>query len=195
MLQMPVFVFQYLKQKEYIGKTRILVIGENYPNPDYAVSYFYRSLPDCPGGPARGAAPLFFTNLCNAFSIPDTYPDGKKMSELERLDLFLSNGFMVMDAQQNNIAPQRPAKISSYEAENLINTILYLNPDHIIFLTNNNIPVIQALKLNPSFSKIRSRILTNPITGTKVFAFPSPPANPNLFLQQINALKNQGLAI
>ncbi|HCA43582.1 MAG TPA: hypothetical protein DEP28_10065 [Bacteroidetes bacterium] len=192
---MPVFVFQYLKQKDYIGKTRLLVIGENYPNPDYAVSCFYRSLPDCPGGPARGAAPLFFTNLCNAFSIPDTYSDGEKLTELERLDQFLSNGIMVMDAQQNNVAPKRPARVSSFEAENLLNTILFLDPEHIIFLTNNNIPVIQALSQIPSFSKIRSRILTNPITGTKVFAFPSPPANPNLFIRQINALKNKGLAI
>lgn len=196
MIQIPDFVFEYLIQNNYIGKTRTLIIGENYPNPDYSVTYFYRSLPFCPGAPVAGAQPQFFKRLCDCLQIPSVDLLGTPLTEFQRLKYFLNNGFILIDAQPNGIPPNRvPPILEANQINNLVNTILLTNPKNIILLTNNNQHVIEQIGEHIMGGMILPKIVTNPITGTQVFAFPSPPADPNLFYRQINALRENGFNI
>lgn len=196
MIQIPDFVFEYLIQNNYIGKTRTLIVGENYPNPDYSKTYFYRSLPSCPGGPDVGAQPQFFQKLCNCLLIPSVDLLGAQLTEFMRLRYFLNNGFVLIDAQPNGSPPNIvPPVLQTNQLNNLVNTILLLNPDDIIFLTNNNLHVIDQIGEHTLGNRIISKIVTNPLTGTQVFAFPAPPANPHLFFEQINALRVTGFNI
>lgn len=196
MIQIPDFVFEYLIQNNYIGKTRTLIIGENYPNPDYSATYFYRSLPSSPGGPAVGAQPQFFQKLCNCLLIPNVDLLGAPLTEFQRLKYFLNKGFVLIDAQPNGIPPNRnPPILEATQVNDLVNTILLLKPENIIFLTNSNIEVIAQIGQHLMGNRILSKIVTNPLTGTQVFAYPAPPANPHLFLEQINALRDSSFNI
>ncbi|MCC6864967.1 MAG: hypothetical protein IT280_02275 [Ignavibacteria bacterium] len=196
MIQLPNFVFEYLIQNNYFGKTRTLIVGENYPNPNYADTYFYRSVPLCPGGPGVGAQPQFFQRLCDCLLIPHIDLLGAPLTEFQRLKYFLNNGFILIDAQPNGIPPNRvPPILEANQINNLVNTILLLNPENIIFLTNNNLHVIDQIGEHTLGNRIISNIVTNPISETQVFSFPAPPANPNLFIEQINALRATGFKI
>lgn len=196
MIQIPDFVFEYLIQNNYIGKTRTLIVGENYPNPDYSKTYFYRSLPSCPGGPAVGAQNPLLQRLCDCLLIPNVNLLGVPLTEFMRLRYFLNNGFVLIDAQPNGIPPNNvPPVLHTNQLNNLINTILLLNPENIIFLTKNNLHVINQIEQHPLGNRIISKIVTNPISETQVFAYPAPPANPNLFIEQINALRATGFNI
>jgi hypothetical protein len=190
MIQLPNFVFSHLIEKKYIGKTRTLIVGENYPGENYASSYFYRSIPTCPGGPAKGAPSAFFSNLCNVLLIPNTNLTGGNLTEYERLNKFLDSGFLLIDSQENLKPANRPPILTPNEISNLIRTILFINPKNIMFLTNNNKPVIELLSEHDLFPSIADKIMTNHLTGTQVFAFPSAPANPNHFVNQINHARN-----
>ncbi len=186
MLQIPDFVFSHLIQNNYIGKTITLIIGENYPGTNYASSYFYRSIPTCPGGPIVGAPSAFFINLCDKLFVPDLNFAGIALTEFERLQKFLDSGFLLIDSQENLFPPVRPAALNPTQIDYLMKTILLIKPKNIMFLTNNNIPVIASLAAHPEFPLIANKIMNNFLTGTQVFAFPSAPANPNLFQAQIN---------
>ena len=186
MIQIPDFVLSHLIVNNYIGKTRTLIIGENYPSPNYAATYFYRSIPACPGGPAVGAPGRFFQNLCDVLFVPHLNLGGGALTEFERLNKFLDSGFLLIDAQQNLIPPTRPAALTPIDIDNLIKTILLINPKNIMFLTNNGIPVIASLAVHPEFPLIANKIMNNYLTGTQVFAFPSSPAVPAHFINQIN---------
>jgi hypothetical protein len=190
MIQIPDFVLSHLIVNNYIGKTRTLIIGENYPGPNYAKSYFYRSIPGCPGGPAVGAPGAFFTNLCNVLLVPDLNYAGAPLTEYERLNKFLDSGFLLIDAQQNLVPPINPAALTPIQIDRLIKTILLINAKNIMFLTNNNIPVITTLAMHPEYPLIADKIINNFLTGTQVFAFPSAPANPNHFVNQINQARH-----
>lgn len=186
MLQIPDFVLNYLIENNHIGKTRTLVIGENYPSPNYSTTYFYRSIPSCPGGPALGDPGAFFRNLCNVLLVPHLNIAGHDLTEFERLNKFLDSGFLLIDAQQNLVNAIRPAALTLTNINDLMRTILLINPSNIIFLTNNNKPVIASLSTHAKFHLIANKIIKNILTGTQVFAFPSAPANPELFAAQIN---------
>lgn len=189
MVQIPDFVLSHLISNNFINKTRTLIIGENYPGENYAKSYFYRSIPGCPGGPSIGPPPAFFTNLCDRLLVPNLNLSGIALTELERLNKFLESGFLLIDAQDNLISPIRPAALTPVQIDNLMKTILMLNPKNIMFLTNNNIPVISSLSTHLEFPSIQNRIINNILNGTQVFSFPSGPANPNIFANQINHLR------
>jgi len=196
MILFPDFVFDYLIKHSYIGKTRTLIIGENYPKPNYAASYFYRSLPNCPGGPAKGKPPDFLKMLCDRLLIPTTDLLGQPLSEYQRLRYFLNSGFLVIDAQPNGIKPITNTPILTPDNLNkLICSILLINPENIIVLTNNNINVIAQIAAEPEAGMIIPKIVINAITGSNVLAFPSAPANPNHFLNQINKLRGGGFNI
>mgnify|MGYP001365139784 CR=1 FL=1 len=196
MIQIPNYVFEFLIQNNYIGKTRTLIVGENYPNPDYAATYFYRSLPSCPGGPPVGNTPQFFQRLCDCLLIPQNDLREAPLTELMRLRYFLNKGFILIDAQPNGVKPNRnPPILEANQVNDFVNTILLLNPENIIFLTNSNIEVIAQIGQHLMGNRILRRIVTNPITGTQVFAFPAPPANPHLFVEQLNALRENGFNI
>lgn len=196
MILIPDFVFEYLIQNNYIGKTRTLIVGENYPNLNYAATYFYRSLPNCPGGPVVGQQPQFFQRLCNCLLIPNVDLLEAPLTEFQRLKYFLNKGFVLIDAQPNGIPPNRnPPILEATQINNLVNTILFLKPENIIFLTNSNIEVIAQIGQHLMGNRILSKIVTNPLTGTQVFAYPAPPANPHLFIEQINALRATGFNI
>jgi hypothetical protein len=117
--------------------------------------------------------------------IPTLTIDGEELSENERLNKFLESGFLLIDAQENLIAPLRPAILTTVQLNNLMDTIILINPLNIIFLTNNNLNVITALSMHPEFNLISNKILINHLNGTHIFAFPSAPANPNIFSNQI----------
>ena len=196
MILIPDFVFEFLILNNYIGKTRTLIIGENYPNPDYSVTYFYRSLPSCPGGQAVGAQPQFFQRLCDCLLIPHNDQLGTNLTEFQRLKYFLNNGFVLIDAQSNGVTPKRnPPILEANQVNNLVNTILLINPINIIFLTNNNLNVIHQISEHPLGNRITSKIVTNLTNNTLIFAYPAPPANPHLFSEQINALRANGFNI
>ena len=186
MINIPDFVLSHLIVNNHIGKTRTLIIGENYPGPNYAATYFYRSIPGCPGGPAMGYPGAFFTNLCNGLLVPHLNLAGGALTEFERLNKFLDRGFILIDAQENLVPAIRPAILPPIDIENLLKTILLINPKNIMFLTNNNIPIINSLTAHHLYPLIADRIMNNFLTGTQVFAFPSPPANPAIFVAQIN---------
>ncbi len=186
MIQITDFVLGHLIVNNYLGKTRTLIIGDNYPGPDYAKSYFYRSISGCPGGPAKGAPGAFFTNLCSGLLVPHLNFNGAPLTEYERLNKFLDSGFLLIDAQQNLVPPINPAALTTIQIDHLIKTILFINPKNIMFLTNNNINVIASLASHPEYALIATKILNNFLTGTQVFAFPSAPARPALFEAQIN---------
>ena len=190
MLKIPDFVLSHLIVNNHIGKTRTLIIGENYPGGNYAATYFYRSIPGCPGGPAVGNPKAFFTNLCNVLLVPDLNLAGGALTEFERLNKFLESGFLLIDAQQDLIPAIRPAALTPIEIDNLLKTILLINPQKIMFLTNNNVPVITSLAAHHLFPLIVDKIMNNFLTGTQVFAFPSAPTNPALFVGQINHARN-----
>ena len=184
MIKIPEFVFSHLIVNNYIGKTRTLIIGENYPGPNYATTYFYRSIPGCPGGPSVGRPPAFFTRLCNALLVPHLNLVGGALTEFERLNKFLESGFLLIDAQQDLVPAIRPAALTPIEIENLLKTILLINPQNILFLTNYNVPVIHSLATHHLYPLIADKIMNNFLTGTQVFAFPSAPAIPALFVAQ-----------
>ena len=185
MIQIPDFVLKHLIVNGHIGKTRTLIIGENYPGPNYAKSYFYRSIPGCPGGPAMGLPGAFFTNLCNVLFVPHLNLAGANLTEFERLNKFLDSGFLLIDAQQNLIDPQNPAALNPIQIEDLIMTILLINPINIIFLTKNNNNVINSLSTHPLFDRIKPKIIYNFLRARWWFSFPSAPANPRLFREEI----------
>jgi hypothetical protein len=186
MIKIPDFVLSHLIVNNHIGKTRTLIIGENYPGANYAETYFYRSIPGCPGGPAAGNPRAFFTNLCNGLLVPHLNLAGGALTEFERLNKFLESGFLLIDAQQDLVPAIRPAVLTPIEIDNLLKTILLINPQNIMFLTNNNVPVINSLAAHHLYPLIADKIMNNFLTGTQVFAFPSAPANPALFVAQIN---------
>jgi hypothetical protein len=186
MIKIPDFVLSHLIVNNHIGKTRTLIIGENYPGANYADTYFYRSIPGCPGGPAVGNPRAFFTNLCNGLLVPHLNLAGGALTEFERLNKFLESGFLLIDAQQDLVPAIRPAVLTPIEIDNLLKTILMINPQNIMFLTNNNVPVIHSLAAHHLYPLIADKIMNNFLTGTQVFAFPSAPANPALFVAQIN---------
>lgn len=185
MIQIPDFVLNHLIVNGHIGKTRTLIIGENYPGPNYAESYFYRSIPGCPGGPAVGAPRAFFTNVCNILLVPHLNLTGANLTEFERLNKFLDSGFLLIDAQQNLINPQNPAELSPQQIDDLIMTILLINPTNIIFLTKNNNNVLNSLRIHTLFARIQPKIIYNFLRAREWFSFPSAPANPNLFKEEI----------
>jgi hypothetical protein len=185
MIQIPDFVLNHLIVNGQIGKTKTLIIGENYPGLNYAKSYFYRSIPGCPGGPATGNPPAFFNNFCNALLVPHLNLSGKSLNEFERLNKFLDSGFLIIDAQQNLIKPQNPAILSPKQIDDLIMTILLINPKNIIFLTENNNNVLISIRTHPLFARIQPKIIINFLRKRNWFCFPSAPANPNLFKEEI----------
>jgi len=185
MINIPDFVLSHLIVNNHIGKTRTLIIGENYPGGNYADTYFYRSIPGCPGGPAVGSPKAFFTNLCNILLVPHLNLAGGALKEFERLNKFLDSGFLLIDAQDNLITPQNPAALTPQQIDDLIYTILLINPKNIIFLTENNQNVIKSLKAHPFFVRIQPKIVHNFLRNRDWFCFPSAPANPNLFKEEI----------
>jgi hypothetical protein len=185
MIKIPDFVLSHLIVNNHIGKTRTLIIGENYPGGNYAATYFYRSIPGCPGGPAVGNPKAFFTNLCNVLLVPHLNLAGGALTEFERLNKFLENGFLLIDAQDNLIEPQNPAALTPQEIDDLINSILLINPQNIIFLMENNQNVINSISLHPLFKRIEPKIIYNILKKRHWFCFPSAPANPNLFKEEV----------
>ena len=190
MVKIPDFVFSHLIVNNYIGKTRTLIIGENYPGPNYAANYFYRSIPGCPGGPAVGRPPAFFTRLCNALLVPHLNLVGGALTEFERLNKFLESGFLLIDAQQDLVPAIRPAALTPIEIENLLKTILLINPKNIMFLGDNNLHVITSLALHPLFSSIADKILYNFLVGSQVFSFHFVRPPFASFVDQINHARN-----
>jgi hypothetical protein len=185
MIQIPDFVLKHLIVNGHIGKTKTLIIGENYPGSNYAKSYFYRSIPGCPGEPETRNPPAFFNNLCNALLVPRLNLSGASLNEFERLNKFLDSGFLIIDAQQNLIKPQNPATLSPKQIDDLIMTILLINPKNIIFLTENNNNVLIDISTHPLFARIQPKIIYNFLRKRQWFCFPSAPANPNLFKEEI----------
>jgi hypothetical protein len=186
---LPDFVFEYLITKNYIGKTKTLIIGENYPGKNFEKSYFYRSLPGCSSFPIGGNTPSFFTQLCDQLLIPKLDYNEQKLSELERLIKFLEHGFLLIDAQKNLHPPIKPAKISSKEIDNLMTFILIINPKNILFLTENNQNIINQLSNHHLYHKIKERIIYNFLKKRQWFSFPSAPANPNHFKTEIETVR------
>jgi len=133
-----------------------------------------------------GNPPAFFTNLCNRLLVPHLNLAGGVLTEFERLNKFLECGFLLIDAQQDLVPAIRPAVLTPIEIDNLLKTILLINPHNIMFLTNNSVPVITSLAAHHLYPLIADKIMNNFLTGTQVFAFPSAPANPALFVAQIN---------
>ena len=118
MIRIPDFVLEHLVKNNYIGKTKTLIIGENYPSPNYITSYFYRSIlvhPVLPYG-----ANHFLSFLCDGLLIPTVNTKGNALTEIERLNIFLESGFLVIDAQENNIKPINPAILSISDIDLLI---------------------------------------------------------------------------
>ncbi len=186
MYGIPNFVSRFLIRNNRLQKTRFLIIGENYPGAIYN-TYFYRSL--LPGALVGGNP--FFTALCAALQIPIAKIGGTIYSEFERLKCFLNFGYLVIDALPSGgngeeVAPVYP--ITANDLDNLIDTILLINPEKIIILTNAGVATYAAIAAHPDAAKIIPKVITNPITGTMVFAFPSYPANPAIFKAQIDAL-------
>lgn len=189
MIKIPDFVFKFLIRNDYIGRTRTLIIGENYPNPDYSVEYFYRSLPNCPGNPELASTQArLFNCLCNALGIRSTSNNGDTLTEYQRLIQFLDSGYLLIDAQVNGIEPMRPAILTDDQIDELILTILLVNPVKIIFIHNNNSNVLSQLNKHDLFYKISSKISYNELKENYVFAYPAPPADPNIFKMQIDKL-------
>ena len=186
MIQIPDFVLRHLIVNNYIGKTRTLIIGENYSGTSYAKTYFYRSIPTCPDGPATGTTPAFFTTLCDVLLVPNLDLTGASLSEYDRLNKFLDSGFLIIDAQANLVAPQRPAALTNSQIDELVHTILFINPKNILFLTNNNQNVINSISTHTLFGKIQPKIIYNYLNKRQWFCFPSAPANPNLFKDEID---------
>jgi hypothetical protein len=186
MYGIPNFVSRFLIRNNRLQKDRFLIIGENYPGATYN-TYFYRSL--LPAVPVGGNP--FFTALCAALQIPTAKIGGTVYSEFERLKCFLNFGYLVIDAlpgggNGEEVAPVYP--IAAANLDDLIDSILLINPEKIIILTKAGNATYEAIATHPEGAKLISRILTNPITGKNVFAFPSFPANPSIFQDQIDAL-------
>ena len=196
MLQIPEFVLDHLLRNQLIRRTRILIIVENYPRTNYE-TYFYRSLPNVPGGPIGGVVPQFFQRLCNTLQIPSQDNFGIPFTEIQRLTYFLNNGFLLIDAQPNGAPPvrTRPDLLNNNDLNMLIRTIQIIEPINIMFLTNNNINVINQISEHPDKGDIISKIIINPTNNANVFAFPAPPADPNLFINQILRLRQDGFQI
>jgi hypothetical protein len=187
MIRIPDFVLEHLVKNNYIGKTKTLIIGENYPSPNYITSYFYRSIlvhPVLPYG-----ANHFLSYLCDGLLIPTVNTKGNALTEIERLNIFLESGFLVIDAQENNIKPINPAILSISDIDLLIKTIILINPTNIIFITKNNQNVIDSLKTHTLFNLIDNKIVYNLLKKRYWFSYPAPPANHKLFKNEINDVR------
>ena len=189
MTHLPNFVLEYLMVNNLIGKTKTLVIGENYPSQNYLDSYFYRSLPECMGNSKLIGQNQFFKRLCDGLQVPSLNEEGSKLCEFERLNKFLEGGFLVIDSQPNHIKPSNPAVLTSQQSDDLVKTILIINPINIIFLTKNNLNVINIIKKHPLFFKIEPKIIFNHLKNRQWYSFPSAPANPNLFKSEIETAR------
>ena len=186
MKHIPYFVLDYLVTNQFIGKTRTLIVGENYPGTNYANSYFYRSIPGCPHGAPSGPTPQFFIKLCDTFLIPSLDSTSRTLSEPDRLKKFLENRFLLIDAQENLKAPTRPATLTPIEIDDLVKTIILINPSNILFLSENNKNIISLISGHPLYYIIKPKIVINHLRkGRLWFSFPSPPANPKLFQDEI----------
>ena len=138
MIKIPDFVLSHLIVNNHIGKTRTLIIGENYPGANYAKTYFYRSIPGCPGGPAVGNPRAFFTNLCNGLLVPHLNLAGGALTEFERLNKFLESGFLLIDAQQDLVPAICPAVLTPIEADALFRTLRAMTAEGrtVIFISH-----------------------------------------------------------
>ena len=198
MITIPEFVASYLIRNNRLLNARVLIIGENYPGAFFNQTYFYRSLPTSPVTIVNPIVPVFFNRLCNGLNIPNTFL-GAPITEFERLSMFLNSGYLLIDALEgggNGEANPPVYPIPLVQLNKLIDTILLINPEKIIFLTNNiGIHVVPSIIAHPMGPKIHPKIIVNPITGTYNFAFPSAPANPANFLIQMNALRASGIII
>jgi hypothetical protein len=197
MITIPEFVASYLIRNNRLLSKRVLIIAENYQGAHFGDTYFYKSLPTCPGL-IMPAVSAFFNQLCNGLNIPNSFL-GAPITEFERLTMFLDYGYLLIDALEGGgngvqVAPAYP--IPLLQLERLIDTILLVNPEKIIFLTENvGVNIVPHIIGHPMGPQILPKIVVNPITGTNHFAYPAAPANPNIFINQMIALHANGLII
>lgn len=185
---LPKFVQDFLVRNGYANSVKLLIIGENYPSSDYAKTYFYRSVfsNEIQG---QGA---FFKNLCDGLGVPVLSTTGRPLTEPERLAAFLRAGYLVIDAQPDGVAPTRPAVITGARLNDLISSIQQINPEKIMFLTENNRHVLSALKGDRRFAPYQNRVVPNLRKNREWFCFPAPPANPNLFKSEVDDARSHG---
>ncbi len=185
---LPKFVQGFLVRHGYANSVKLLIIGENYPASNYAKSYFYRSILN--NGVVKQGT--FFKYLCDGLGVPKLDKSGSPLIEAERLDAFLKAGYVVIDAQTDGVAPLRPAVLSSARVSDLIMSIKQLNPERIMFITENNRHVLSALKKDRRFAPYQNRVVQNSLKSREWFCFPAPPANPNLFKSEVDDARSQG---
>ncbi len=84
------------------------------------------------------------------------------------------------------------AVISAASVSDLIMSIKQLNPEKILFITENNRHVLSALKKDHRFALYQNRVVPNLLKSREWFCFPAPPANPNLFKSEVDDARSHG---
>jgi hypothetical protein len=185
----PPFVSNFLNVHGYDLNPNLLIIAENYPNPHFN-GYFYRSLRPV----ITPSLPSFTREVFTNFGIPVgteydmliDFLDGKGIGAGPRL---------LIDALPDGAAPVRP--IAPHRLNDLITDILYINPNNILIMHNNNIDVALGLLNSPRFAPLIPRLLVNPNhkVHPNVFPFLSGRALPIHFSNALNAVRKNGIPI
>jgi len=188
----PAPVSAYLAAHGYDTNPNLLIIAENYPNV-FGVrpwGYFYRTLFPFP---IAGAKP-FFDFICDRFGIA-------LGTEPNMLNDFLNgagigNGRrLLIDALPDGVPPVYP--IAAARLNDLVNDINFINPNYIMIIHNRMSHLIPSLFHHPRFITNIPKLVINPLytVNPLIFPYPAPPANPNNFLDAINAARRGGYPI
>ncbi len=145
------FVYQHLLNNGILPNIKILIVGENAPNPN---TYFYRawnvslSLPKITTNP-------FLINVAEAMqvNIKANNPYTKEpWTEREVLDeIVLKKGVLVIDSYKNGVSS--PQLSNRHSIKDIDNDIRLINPQKIIFihLGANTRTIKDLIQLNPQY--------------------------------------------
>ena len=171
------FVEKYLIVNGYMGATSKVIAAENYPSYPSLTTYFYRSIS---GTPFAGNNP-FFDEIINGLRIT------RGVTEHDTMINFLNKGYRLIDCYDHSMTPYTPALI--------VDDLITLNADKIIFLDEDNIETIKRisnyLHLHPN-NHILSKIIPDLTRAKLVYPFPSY-GNKARFKKSIDFALDNGL--
>jgi len=184
------FVFHHLSNGGILSNIKILIVGENAPNPN---TYFYRAWNNTPNNFNINSNP-FLKNISIAIgiNINNNPRSGYPWKEAELLDeIVLNRGFLVIDAYMNGIP--KPTLVNRHSVASIDKDIKLISPRKIIFtnLQSNESTILDLVKIDPSF--YASRIAPDYLKSRLCHVFPNYPKSVKHFQDSVQFLIKNNL--